>query len=210
MGDKNHFAIEVAFNVGTTDDPPDGFYYLMEWGMCYQVGDDGTWTIVDVDDRHDGDYGFGSATIDIDTGDTMTFNVFSKTDTGSSVRDLVSVDWVRFCFRPAISVGPDSTQPKPKTSPFNSDKTDDLVKGIAIGGATVTPGPITSVGLGESFAFEYAGVETADLKDIPGNDDPPFQYEFSAYLAVTVVGDDGNEPMYFKTDPELITGKRSG
>jgi len=209
MGDKNHFAIDIAFDV-TSDNQPDGFYYLMEWGMCSKVGEDGTWTIVDVDDRHDGDFGYGSATIDIDTGDTMTFNVFSATDTGTSLGDLVSVDWVRFCFRPAISIEPGSTQPKLKTTPFNSDRTNDLVKGIDISGAAQTPGPVTSVGIGKPFEFEYAGLLTPDLQDIPGNNDLPFAYEFSAYLAVTVVGDDGNEPMYFKTDPELITGKRGG
>ncbi|MGD8816142.1 MAG: hypothetical protein PVJ51_03095 [Acidobacteriota bacterium] len=207
MGDKNHFAIDMSFDVSTSDAPPDGLYYLMQWGMCYQAGDDGTWTQIAASDRHDGDYGYGSVTIDIDTGDTMTFSVFSATDEGESEGDLVSVDWLRCCFRPAHSVAPDDA--KVKTTPFNSDKTNDLLKGVDISGATVTNGPVTSVGLDEQFAFAYIGLETPDLKEVPGSGDD-FAYEFTAYLAVTVVGADGNEPMYFKTDPELITGKRGG
>jgi hypothetical protein len=206
MGTKNHYAIEIAFQVSLTDQPPDGLYHPMEWGMCCAEGDNGTWTQVPVTDRSDGDFGFGKVTIDIDTGDTMTFNVFSATDIGTNLGELVSVDWARFCFRPAYDVAPGSS--KMKLSPFNSDRTKDLLEGIDVGPPDAAGDPY-SVGIGQSFAVAYSGLLSPNLKEVPGAGDS-FDYEFTAYVATTVVGPDGNEPMYFKTDPELITGKRGG
>jgi hypothetical protein len=211
MSNNEEFCIDLAFDL-TSAVSGDGFYYPMEWGMAYTSdGDD--WTQITIEDSVPGNnYTFGTATISIDSGDTITFNVFCANEEGSDSSDQIqSIDWIRICFRPAHDVVP--TNRNLQTTPLSGDRTSDFLEGVDTSSATLTAN-LKSEGLDETFACGIADFQTllrgvtgaVNLHHVPSGTDS-YDYEFTAFLQAT---DGTGKQKWFRNDPELITGKRGG
>ncbi len=94
-----------------------------------------------------------------------------------------------------------------RTSPFDLAETERLLRGIDLESIPLQS-DISSAALGgdtfRSGIADVLGAEPLPLK-VPGT--AVSKYEFSAYLAVV---DGSQKDWYYKTDPEIITGKRGG
>lgn len=212
---NNDYAIDIAFDLAETQ-MPDGYHRLMKWGLAYDTTGAGNWQNIPASNRHNGDYGFGTVsltgeTVGLAQGDAVTLSVFCSQEGGTTAGTLGSISWVRYQFRPAHDVAPGA--PNLKTSPFNPNDTNQMVEGINLS-AVSNPGSGYSAGLNASFDSAFDSIESHinpghqffNLVNIPPGSDN-INYEFTAFLRAV---DGAGNALFFKTDPELITGRRGG
>lgn len=199
------YAIDLLLDLAQTNQI-DGTHRVLQWAMS-QKGSDGSWARTAITGRTHGqgepEYtGFGRANLDVQAGDEFEVSLFAAPALDSfdnQPYEIQSVDFVRLTVRPAHDMALSSNLP---VSPFNSNDTDGLVRGAS---ATLTPNAV-SAAFRETFAYGAAGVLSASFRGVPASYDS-LNFEFSAYVGVTV-GGGGIHRLYYKSDPELIIGKR--
>lgn len=201
MSDPYQFALDIWFKVAETEQP-DGEHYLLQWSMAENPGTG--WANLPPKDRKgtNGDYGFGDIEFSASKNDEFVVSIFSNdqqavNESGANI--IKSLDWVRLVPRPAHDAPP---MDDPPITPFQGNDADAVIKGAMTPSNGVANA--YSAGFQATFTCGWASVLGGKLANPPSSG---AHFEVEVYLAVT--NGDGVQ-RYYKSDPELIIGKRGG
>jgi len=201
MSDPYTFAMDVWFKIEETDQP-DGEHYLLQWAMAENQGSG--WIGLPTIGRkkgEQGDYGFGDISVNASKDDEFVVSIFTDDQQGdeSGANIVKSVDWVRLVSRPAHDTIPNDKLP---VSPFQGSDAEKVTQGAATdaSGASNT----YSAAFGRSFTMGWTSALGGKLANPPS---AGAHFEIEVYIGVT--NGDGVQ-RYYKSDPELIVGKRGG